>query len=246
MFSDAIELVFTVGEEGLGNLYGMKHYMSSQTYIKEIIAVDLGYNTIAYDCVGSTRYQVSIKTNGGHSWGDFGNPNAIIIASSIINELTKLELCNAENSKTTYNVGVIEGGTTVNTIAEKCMFLFEYRSDNDYCLNTMNEKFKELLKKYRHASYKIIGERPSSKNINIEEQKNLVDKVSNIIENVTNEKPKLDKLSMDFNVAMNMGIPCTSIGVCDTTNAHSLEERINADSLLPGLEILIDLMLSYK
>ncbi len=116
-----------VGEEGLGNLRGMIAVMDSHPEIGAVIAVE-GHNLgrVTHIAVGSMRYRITVEGPGGHSWGDFGKRNAIQAAAGIIAELDKIEL--PSSPKTTLNVGTIEGGISVNTIAPSCTFLLDLRS----------------------------------------------------------------------------------------------------------------------
>ena len=82
-----------------------------------------------------------VKTKGGHSFRDFGELNAIALASKLINQLYNINVPKVLDSKTTYNVGTINGGTSINTIAQQVSFLYEYRSTSVECLKIINEKF---------------------------------------------------------------------------------------------------------
>ena len=118
-------------EEGLGNLKGSKRIVD--TYgdrLKELITVEAGQNRLITRAVGSHRYRVTVETEGGHSYGAFGNRNAIRYLASMIDTLYAVKVPEKPATKTTYNVGLISGGTSVNTIAQKAEMLYEYRSDD--------------------------------------------------------------------------------------------------------------------
>ena len=133
-------------EEGLGNLKGCRQIFKDYgDRIKHMYTFDGGYRHIVNDSVGSHRYKVTALTEGGHSFGAFGNRNAISVLAGIISEIYKIEVPKVGDSKTTYNVGTISGGTSVNTIAQNASMLVEYRSDNVECLAIMEKKYAEIF-----------------------------------------------------------------------------------------------------
>ena len=118
-----ILFVVDAGEEGLGNLKGSRKILEDYgSRTAEVLAIDGGYKGICNDAVGSMRYNIKITTEGGHSYGAFGNRNAIHYAATMINTLYSLKV--PAIGKTTYNVGIINGGTSVNTIAQNCEFMY--------------------------------------------------------------------------------------------------------------------------
>jgi len=127
----AVDLLLTgnVGEEGLGNLRGMRAVMEAHDDINAAIAVE-GHNLgrVTHVAVGSRRLRVRVVGPGGHSWGDFGKPNAIHAAAAIIHDLSRIPVSNSP--KTTLSVGTIEGGISVNTIPPSCTFVVDTRSAN--------------------------------------------------------------------------------------------------------------------
>ena len=122
----------------------MKDYGSRTV---EVVSFDGYYSGVANDAVGSTRYEVTVRTEGGHSFGNFGNRNAIHQLSRIINDLYGIEV--PTRARTTYNVGVIHGGTSVNTIAQDASMLYEYRSEDLGCQEEMRRKFEAIVEKYQ-------------------------------------------------------------------------------------------------
>ena len=125
-------------EEGLGNLAGTKQlFKDYEGRIKQFVTVDANTGSVVNVAVGSHRYEVTAETEGGHSFSKFGNKNAIAALAEVICEIYKIQVPVRENSTTTYNVGVIEGGTSINTIAQSAKMLCEYRSNNRECLEIM-------------------------------------------------------------------------------------------------------------
>jgi metal-dependent amidase/aminoacylase/carboxypeptidase family protein len=102
---------------------------------------------------------VTVKTEGGHSFGNFGNRNAIHILSTMITSLYSVKVPQEENSKTTYNVGIISGGTSVNTIAQEAQMMYEYRSDNKNCLAKMQNMFEKTIEAFRAMGVEVEVEK---------------------------------------------------------------------------------------
>ena len=124
-------------EEGLGNLKGTKQiFRDFEGRIKQFFSFDSSsLNSSADECVGSHRYEVEVLTKGGHSWGKFGAKNSIAELAKIITEIYSIAVPQKEGKKVSYNVGGIEGGTSINTIAQSAKMLCEYRSDDEELLN---------------------------------------------------------------------------------------------------------------
>ena len=142
-----ILFVLNSGEEGLGNLKGVRRLMEEYSgRISRLYAIDGGLDTVVTEAVGSKRWKITIQTEGGHSFGAFGNRNAIYYAAKMIDTFYSLKV--PDFGKTTYNVGVIEGGTSVNTIAQNCSMLYEYRSDCREGLQYMDRFFESVVQSF--------------------------------------------------------------------------------------------------
>lgn len=234
-------------EEGLGNLKGVKQIMADFSgRVKQFVSFDANIGHMHPDCVGSSRYEVAVKCEGGHSLYEFGKENAIRKLSEIVTEIYKIQVPEKEGKKTTYNVGMIEGGTSVNTIAQSAKMLCEYRSDDAECLEIMRDKFVKIFENAKcdeaEIEVKIIGERPCS-NVDEAKQTGLVKKCENAMMRVTKETVNHQNASTDCNVPASMGIPSVCIGVFKGGGMHTREEYIELDSLKPGLEIGINTVL---
>src|SRR5436309_4193720 len=119
-----------VGEEGEGDLRGMRHIFSIPRW-KEAIRYNLvldgaGSDTVVAEALGSRRFEVIVRGPGGHSWSDFGAPNPIIVLSRAVNAFSQTSL--PATPKTTFNIGVIRGGTSVNSIPESASMRVDIRS----------------------------------------------------------------------------------------------------------------------
>lgn len=237
--------VLNSGEEGLGNLKGTRQIMSDyEGRVKQFISFDSFSLEKLHDvCVGSHRYEVEVKCEGGHSFNKFGAKNAIAELSKIIAEIYSIEVPKIGNSTTTYNVGTIEGGTSVNTISQSARMLCEYRSDNSECLDIMKKCFEEIFSKANSqdalVSVKTVGERPCEKGVDADRKAYLKDLCKSISEKVSGRKVEFVSASTDCNVPLSMGIPSICISVCDGEGAHTREEWVDKISLKKGLEISI-------
>ena len=232
-------------EEGLGNLKGTRQIMKDyQGRIKQFISFDIGsFDSVADRCVGSHRYEVEVKTPGGHSFNKFGNKNAIAELSKIITKIYEIQVPEVGASHTTYNVGNIEGGTSVNTIAQSAKMLCEYRSDNSDCLDIMKEAFESIFENAKQedvaVDVKTIGIRPCEKGVDPAEKEYLRDRVASVMESVAGSKVSFCSMSTDCNIPLSMGIPAVCMGVYVGGGAHTREEWIDKNSLKAGLEISI-------
>lgn len=229
-------------EEGLGNLKGTRKIFENYAgRIESFVSLDSNIDSIADCCVGSHRYNVTVKTEGGHSFGKFGNENSIFRLAEIVTEIYKIKVPEAEGSKTTYNVGIISGGTSVNTIAENASMLCEYRSDNADCLKIMQSKFEEIFEAARGEKVEVnvtrVGERPCAENLDPDKQEAHVKRLSDVVESVIGKTPKRHSSSTDCNIPMSLGIPSVCVGVYVGGGAHTRAEWVNKKSLIPGLEV---------
>ncbi len=230
-------------EEGLGNLKGTRQiFRDYEGRIAQFVSFDSVFSKIANVSVGSHRYEVEVRTEGGHSYGNFGNQNAIAQLAKIINDLYAIEVPELQNSKTTYNVGTIIGGTSVNTIAQSAKMLCEYRSDNEACLSQMELLFESVFEKARQEGVALyvnrVGCRPCmSPEIDFSRVERLTEICRPIIEEVTKVSVKVKSGSTDCNIPLSLGIPAICLGVFNGGGCHTREEWIEKDSLRLGLEI---------
>lgn len=240
--------VFNVCEEGLGNLIGSKAvYERYQGHIKDMISFDCYYNLIFNQAVGSIRYQVTVKTKGGHSFFNFPEKNAIVEACTLIEELYHLDYQPLE--KTTYNVGTIQGGTSVNTIAQEAHFLFEIRSVNAQDLHSMQQLVEEVLNVPKEGvicTYEVIGVRPCGSDINKEVIEQMTSDAQQAIQTYYNGILTITSGSTDCNYFLSKGIPSICFGLCLGDGAHTLEEKIETDSLKVGFQIAYHYLFSKK
>lgn len=246
---NGILFVCDSGEEGLGNLKGTRALM--QRYkgrISNFISFDCICGAITNRAVGSCRYEVEVKAEGGHSFGSFGNMNAIAVISDMISRIYSLDVPEKAGTKTTYNVGTIEGGTSVNTIAQNAKMLCEYRSDDAECLEIMKQKFMEIFTFPYNAdiTVSVVGERPCGRNVDAERQRALEGVCAKVIKDAFGNEPVTTSGSTDCNIPLSMGIPSVCFGVSIGAGAHTREEWVKKDSVLTGLEMAIRIALDLN
>lgn len=259
-----------VGEEGLGNLKGAREICAEYAGQTEAFyAFDLTMDSYTARAVGSLRYRISVRSQGGHSYHCFGNTNANVVLARLITDLYRIPL--PGRGKTTYNVGIISGGTSVNTIAEYAEALYEIRSDEAAELEEMERRFIEAVQKCEETFCKgagipeqegireagsirrtpvqiraeLLGSRPCETEVDIEKRKRLFDQTEQAVKRVTGKIPKPVLCSTDCNIPLSMGIPSVCVGTCRGAGAHTREEYIEKDSLEDGLRIALELVRPY-
>ena len=237
-----ILLVINSGEEGLGNLKGSRKIMADfGSRVKEFVTFDGNAAAIVTKAVGSRRYRVTVRTEGGHSYGKFGAPNAIAQLSQLIARLYEVRV--PAIGKTTYNVGTISGGTTVNTIAQSAEMLYEFRSDEREGLSFMQAQFETIVEQFRASGVQIeaevVGDRPCGLEV---DNSALARRAALAVERNYGLSPAFTSGSTDCNVPLSMGIPAICPGCVMGAGAHTREEYVQIDSLLPGLKVAFELI----
>ncbi len=241
-------LVINSGEEGLGNLKGCRAIMERYgSRVKEFVTFDGYAEGIACRAVGSKRYRVEVDTEGGHSYGKFGNRNAIAYLASLIDTLYTVKV--PQGGKTTYNVGTISGGTSVNTIAQHAEMLYEFRSDVFEHLAVMERHFNAAVEFYRtkgiEVTVTLLGERPCGIDIDEAAHGALMMRAAKAVANHYGLEVRFRPGSTDCNIPLSMGIPAVCVGCVRGGGAHTREEYVEIDSLAPGLGVAFEMILSH-
>ncbi|MBR6793903.1 MAG: M20/M25/M40 family metallo-hydrolase [Clostridia bacterium] len=245
---EGVLLVINSGEEGLGNLKGSRKIMEDfGSRMKEFITFDGQAASITNKAVGSKRYKVVIRTEGGHSFSAFGNRNAIAYMAALINDLYNVKV--PPIGRTTYNVGLISGGTSVNTIAQYAEMLYEFRSDERESLAIMEKHFNAAIDFHRTKGIEVevtlVGDRPCGGDVPAERQKALEERCAKAIKNYYDIDVVFRSGSTDCNMPLSMGVPAVCPGVVTGKGAHTREEYVDIDSLLPGLKAAAEMILYH-
>lgn len=240
-------------EEGLGNLKGTRQiFKDFEGRISRFISFDSSVmNRIVDRAVGSERFKITARTAGGHSFGKFGNKNAITALSQIVCDIYSLEAPKKEGRKTTYNVGEIRGGTSVNTIAQEASMLVEFRSDDEEGYNIMKAEFDRIFNKAASEEgvdieVELIGKRPSGKD-NIPGLDELMKVTADTIRDVVKLEPSYGSSSTDCNIPLSLGVPAVCFGVGGIhAGSHTREEWVDKESLKLGLELCHEYLIRLK
>ncbi len=248
-------LLGTVGEEGLGDLRGVKYlFRDGAPRIDSFIAID--GNTpgrIVTSAIGSNRYRVTFSGPGGHSWRAFGHANphhALGHAIALFDEMAAS--VTDEGEKSSYNVGRIGGGTSVNSIPFSSWMEVDIRSGSQDRLEKLDGIFKRALQQAlltENSARKLgpeltlaikkVGERPSAKG---ENESGLIKKMLEIHE-VFGYETYLGAGSTDSSIPISKGIPAVTISRGGKGgHAHSLEEWWENDKGYEGIQIALLLL----
>lgn len=234
---DNILFIGTVGEEGLGDLRGVRYlFKNNEPKIDSWIAIDGGsIGRVNNQALGSYRYEVIFDGPGGHSWGAFGlvNPHHAL-GAGIKNFVEKADIYTDSGPKTSYNVGIISGGTSINSIPFKSSMQIDIRSIDPNRLNDMEEILYNSMNEALDEQNAIkrsgpdlkltinkIGNRPSGK---VDESVPLIQKTIAATKYMGVE-PRLTIGSTDSNIPISLGLPAVTIGRGgEGGGAHSLDE----------------------
>jgi len=246
----------TVGEEGLGDLRGVRHlFKNNDLKIDSWISIDGGsLGRINNAALGSQRYKAIFKGKGGHSWGAFGLANPHHALGKAITEFTtKAAEFVKTGPKTSYNVGRIGGGTSVNTIPFESWMEVDMRSESPSQLKQIDEIFTSSMQKavmdYNNSGVddKVtlelvnIGSRPSGKTPILTPLIQHAIAVSNIL----NANTRTTIGSTNANIPISLGIPAVTIGRGGNGGgAHSLGEWWINDNGVDAIKLALLLALS--
>jgi len=247
---DDILFVADVGEEGLGDLRGMRHLFQKGKYkdrISAFITVDSpDMDRIVTGGVGSKRYRVTFNGPGGHSYGAFGLVSPMFAMADAVSRLGRVPV--PDKPKTTYSASVTGGGTSINAIPNSVWTDFDLRSESPAELDRLEERFLEIieasvkaensLRSIRNGAVKAeivkVGDRPAG---STPENHELVRFAQAAIE-AQGFETRFEYSSTDANIPMSMGIPAIKIGSGGYGGRqHSLEEWIDveADASIRGM-----------
>lgn len=255
----SILFVGTVGEEGEGNLRGVRHLLTRGSWSKRQIDAFLsfdgpGVDRITNRALGSRRYRVEFNGQGGHSWGDFGLPNPAHALGRAISRLAAYPV--PKDPRTTFNVGSVTGGTSVNAIPERAAMEVDLRSAGDAELKRLDAFFRRAIKEAAEEEsarrrpgdaplrfeMELIGERPSGET---PADSSLV-KLAIESTKLLGVEPRLDQSSTDSNLPISLGIPAVTLGAggtsgCSHTLAEWYDPRGREKGLKRGLLLILGL-----
>ena len=238
-------------EEGLGNLKGSKQIVRDfGDRMNALVTFDgVRLDRVVTRAVGSHRYRVTVTTEGGHSYGAFGNRNAIRYLASMIDTLYAVKVPEKQGTKTTYNVGLISGGTSVNTIAQRAEMLYEYRSDDVECLMTMKRCFEAVVEAYRAigigVEVELVGDRSCASGVDPAAHEALIVLADRSIRDITGMEPVHESSSTDANSALGAGIPAICMSAVRGKGCHTRQEKLELGSLVDGCRLTMDFLANF-
>lgn len=228
-------LVANVGEEGLGNLRGIAAAVDRfESELGGVVAVE-GHNLgrVTHVAVGSRRIRVTVEGPGGHSWGAFGEPSAIHELAGIIQDVAQIPV--PLEPRTTFNVGLIEGGVSVNTIAPQAAAVIDLRSTDPGALAWLAREVQRIVARRRTdrvaTAIEVLGERPAG---SIPPSSPLVRLAVEVLGQLGFEA-ELNASSTDANIPISRGIPAVCIGLSYGARAHRTDESIQIAPAAVGL-----------
>jgi acetylornithine deacetylase/succinyl-diaminopimelate desuccinylase-like protein len=230
-------LVFigNVGEEGEGDLRGMRHIFSDPHWSEAIAATlvldGAGADSIVAEALGSRRFEVVVRGPGGHSWSDFGAPNPIIVLARAIERFTQVRV--AAVPKTTFNIGVIRGGTSVNSIPELASMRVDLRSTSSAEIDRLELALRAALDQALMAdagkarsgalTYEatMIGSRPAGE---LDSNARLL-RVIRAVDSHLGNPSQVQRASTDANIPLSLGREAVAIGGGGAGGgAHTVQE----------------------
>ena len=247
-----ILFIGNIGEEGLGDLRGVKHlYREGAPKIDTMIAIDAGRtDSLVYGAVGSFRYRVTVKGPGGHSWSDFGDANPHHALGRIMTLFAqRAPEVTATGPRTSFSVGRIGGGTSINSIPFESWMEVDMRSVNMNKLREMDAVFKQAVTDGLAAEN---AARKQGESITVDVQKvgNRPAGVAPLTEPLILDAaaamqalgitPKLSLSSTDANTPISLGLPAITIGRGGVSKgAHSFEETWTDSNSHEAIELAL-------
>ena len=228
-----------VGEEGLGDLRGMRGVVErfGKDEIGYLVLEGLALGHVYHRAIGVRRYRIAAKTRGGHSWSDYGQPSAVHELAALITQLTQIRL--PREPRTTMNVGTILGGTGVNVLAAEAKCELDLRSEDPAVLAKIVSQVEDIILHWNHEGVKIqaeiIGERPAGQ---IMADHPIVKLAVECLQ-AQGMDASLTTGSTDANIPLSKSIPAVVMGVTTGGGAHTLSEYIDTEPIEKGMESLV-------
>lgn len=239
-----IWFVATSCEEGLGDLNGVRAaYERLKDKIGMVINLEgLAFGHIYHAGITVHRMHITASAEGGHSWLHFGRPSAIHGIMELGAQITRIVPPN--NPRTTFNIGVIEGGTTINSIATNAGLWLDLRSEEDGALERIRKQVLQLVKASERPGLnfqvEVVGNRPSG---SINTKHPLVLAALEALEQV-GVRGTLETGSTDGNIPLYNNCPTVTIGITRGGNAHRVDEYIETAPVEAGMKQLIMLTIA--
>lgn len=237
-----IWLAGTVGEEGLGNLKGIK--AAAQRFETPphctFILEGIGLGQLQQRALGVTRLRISVETLGGHSWSDYGSPSAINVLVSLAAAINAIKV--PVQPRTTLNIGTICGGTAINTIAPGAAMEIDLRSEDAETLDAITAYVKKKMDVVRQEGVKVTVEEIGSRPSGIIPVDDPFLKFAQSISTKLAVPLRMIISSTDASPLIHQGWPVISIGLTTGEHVHTPDETIELLPLRIGMEFLFQMV----
>jgi len=260
----SLVLIGNVGEEGEGDLRGMRHIFFESEW-KQVIASSVildgaGCDTIVAEALGSRRFEITIRGPGGHSWSDFGAPNPIVALSRAVHRFSQTRI--SSSPKTTFNIGVIRGGTSVNSIPESAAMRVDIRSTSSFEIERLEMELRraieqgireeesrgaearsldQSLRSSLEANIQLIGDRPGGQ---LDSGARIV-QIARAVDAHLGNHARIQRASTDANIPISIGRQAIAVGAGGSGGgAHTLQEWFDATGRELGLDRILLIVLA--
>jgi tripeptide aminopeptidase len=232
-------------EEGLGDLGGIRaFYDTHQSKLGQAVVVEgMALGRIYHAGIAVRRLHVTCHADGGHSWQHFGRPSAIHSLLKLGADI--VQLTPPASPRTTYNIGILEGGQSVNSLASDAGFYLDMRSEDPAALATLEQQTMAKINQARTENgvtyqIEVVGDRPAG---HLPTDHPLTRGASAALQAV-NLPPIFETGSTDANLLLAKGLPTVTVGLTTGGNAHRLDEYIDTAPLVSGMRQFILLVLA--
>lgn len=240
-----IWFVANVGEEGLGDLNGMRAVVDRFGKAAAYLILEGGlYGYVCHQAIGVRRYRIEVQAPGGHSWGAFGAPSAIHVLGRLIAAIDQIEV--TKDPKSTYNVGLVEGGTAINAIAQSARMLLDLRSEDPESLDVLVKDVESLVARAGNepdvgVTMSLIGSRPAGY---LSRTAPLARWAVAALETVGCQEIEFTAGSTDANIPLSRHFPAVCVGLTRSGNTHRPDEYMEVESIPLGLGQALLLLLA--
>jgi acetylornithine deacetylase/succinyl-diaminopimelate desuccinylase-like protein len=251
-----------VGEEGEGDLRGMRHIFSESEWkdsiVGSIIIDGAGTDTVIAEALGSRRFEITVRGPGGHSWSDFGTPNPIVALGHALHLFSQTRV--SPSPKTTFNVGVIGGGTSVNSIPESSSMRVDIRSASPFEIERLELELRRtvdlaIAEESRAAlsrnpgrrgselvaEIRVIGNRPAGE---LREDAKIL-RLARAVDACIGNSAQIQRASTDANIPLSLGREAIALGAGGRGGgAHTVQEWFDSAGREFGLQRILLLVLA--
>jgi tripeptide aminopeptidase len=238
-----IYFVCTSREEGLGDLGGMRlAYDRLKNRLGAVINIEgLAYGYVYNRAIAVRRFKIDIEAEGGHSWVHFGRTSAVHGLVELGHRILTIQV--PDEPRTTYNIGMVSGGLSINTIAASAELWLDMRSETNEALADLEHQVRQHINDVQsdrlHFNVDVVSDRPSGY---VQDDHPLVQMALAILQ-LQGTEAGLHTGSTDGNIPMSFGCPTVTIGMTTGGNAHRSDEYIEIAPVRKGVEQLFHLTL---